>query len=139
MASVQGEGYNRPAANIVSYLKVVHYTTTKIFNILPKCTADWMVDKHQFVQWLRNLLIEQSFNYIDEIFIAVWLQCSGCVMNHASHSVHIVEVDWWMYHILCLLFNECVLYITMTWLLWIMMYDRFHIQSLWANWCYQEM
>jgi len=31
---------HRPAANIVSYLRVVHYTTTKIFNILPKCGAD---------------------------------------------------------------------------------------------------
>ena len=42
MAYVQGEGYSSIAQQqtFVSYQKVVHYTTTKIFNILPKCTAD---------------------------------------------------------------------------------------------------
>ena len=59
---------HRPVANIVSYLKVVQYTTTKFFNISPKCSADWKVDKQQFVQSLRNRLIEQSFNFIDKFF-----------------------------------------------------------------------
>jgi hypothetical protein len=76
---------HRPAANIVSYLRVVHYTTTKIFNILPKCGADWMADKHQFVQWLRNLLIEQSFNYINEfvdccVTPVQWLCYESCII-----------------------------------------------------------
>jgi len=52
-----------PVTNLVSYLKVMHYTTTEIFNILPKCAADLMVDKQQFVQSLRNILIEVSLFY----------------------------------------------------------------------------
>ena len=87
---------HRPAANLVSYQIVVH----KIFNILPKCTADWMVDKQQFVQSLRNLLTEQSFNFTDEFF---WLLCDS---NAAA-------VLWIMHHILYTMLSltdECIIF-----------------------------
>ena len=89
----------RPEANFLSYLKAVHYTTTKIFNILPKCAADLMVDKQQFVQSLRNLLIE-VFLFYWQIF---WLLCDS----------NAVAVLWIMHHILYIMLrlnDECIIF-----------------------------
>jgi hypothetical protein len=46
------EGYiqfHRPAANLISYQTSVYYTSKKIFNISPKCIAELVEDKNQFV------------------------------------------------------------------------------------------
>jgi hypothetical protein len=44
---------HRPARNHASYQKVVNYTSIKTLNILPKCNAELVGDKKQFVQSLE--------------------------------------------------------------------------------------
>jgi hypothetical protein len=102
---------HRPAANIVSYLKVVHYTTTKVFNILPKCAADWMVDKQQFVQSLRNRLIERSFNFTDEFFdyCVTSMQWLLWIMHHILYTMLRLIDECIIFCVYCLMNVFCTL------------------------------
>jgi hypothetical protein len=120
--------FHRPATNLVSYLKVVHYTTTKIFNILPKCTADLMVDKQQFVQSLRNLLIEVFLFY----WWIFWLLCDSnavavlWIMHHILYIMFRLTDECIIFCVYCLMNVFCTLQDMIAYQSWIMIYDRFH-------------
>jgi hypothetical protein len=57
---------HKPVKNLALNQTRVYYKSLKISNILPKCIADLVEDNKQSLQSLRSILIEKSFNYIDE-------------------------------------------------------------------------
>jgi hypothetical protein len=75
---------HKPVKNLALYQTGVYYKSIKISNILPKCIADLLKDMKQSVQSLRSILIEESFNSIDEFLDYCVTQCSGCVMKNSS-------------------------------------------------------
>jgi hypothetical protein len=85
IAYVQGDlQLHKPVKNLALYQTGVYYKSIKISNILPKRIANLVEDKKQSVQSLRSILIEQSFNSIDEFLNYCVTQCNGCVMKNSS-------------------------------------------------------
>jgi hypothetical protein len=56
----------RPVANFASFQSGVCYANIKIFNKLPECIANLVMDKKHFILALKRSLIVQSFYSINE-------------------------------------------------------------------------
>jgi hypothetical protein len=57
---------HRPTANSTSFQRDVYYASIKIFNKLPVCTANLVMDKKHFILVLKKMLIMQSFYSVNE-------------------------------------------------------------------------
>jgi hypothetical protein len=57
---------HRPIANSTSFQRGVYYTSIKIFNKLPVCIANFVMDKKHFISVLKIFLIIQSFYSVNE-------------------------------------------------------------------------
>jgi hypothetical protein len=57
---------HRSIANSTSFQRVVYYASIKVFNKLPVCTANLVMDKKHFISALKRFLIIQSFYSVNE-------------------------------------------------------------------------
>jgi hypothetical protein len=57
---------HRPIANFASFQRGVYYVSIKIFNTLPECIANFVMDKKHFMLALKIFLTIPSFYSINE-------------------------------------------------------------------------
>jgi hypothetical protein len=86
---------HRPTANFASFQTVVYYVGIKIFNILPECITNMVMNKKHFTLALKRFLIIQSF-----MFVFLFVNLSICsVLCLVTTCVIMYRLYYDLFHI----------------------------------------